>query len=170
MNKMGQIIILNGTSSSGKTSLARELQSTCEEVYLLCSLDAFWNMTPFDIPAGSKNFPHLKLALAKSVRALAETGHNVIVDIVFCGRKTFDELTYELAGLTTKFVKVYCPLEELTKREIARGDRSLGLAESQFNSVHDSVVYDLTIDTFKHSISACANQIIDSQPSVNDKQ
>ena len=89
----GNVIILNGTSSSGKTTLARELQSQCSEVYLLCSLDAFWDMTPYCIPAGSKNFPNMKLALAKSVRALAETGHNVIVDIVFCGQKTYFELT-----------------------------------------------------------------------------
>jgi len=68
-------------------------QAQYSEVYLLCSLGAFWNMTPYGIPAGSNNFPNMKLALAKSVRALAETGHNVIVDIVFCGQKTYIELT-----------------------------------------------------------------------------
>jgi len=89
----GNVIVLNGTSSSGKTTLAREFQSQCSEVYLLCSLDAFWDMTPYGIPAGSKNVPNMKLALAKSVKALSETGHNVIVDIVFCGKKTYFELT-----------------------------------------------------------------------------
>ena len=158
----GNVIVLNGTSSSGKTTLARELQSQCSEVYLLCSFDAFWDMTPYGIPAGSKNFPNMKRALAKSVRALAETGHNVIVDIVFCGQKTYIELTEELEGLNFKIVKVDCPLDELEKREIARGDREIGLAKLQYENVHDGVLYDLNLNTFVNSPEKCAQEVFDS--------
>ena len=158
----GNVIVLNGTSSSGKTTLARELQSQYSEVYLLCSLDAFWDMTPYSIAAGSNNFPNMKLALAKSVRALAETGHNVIVDIVFCGQKTYIELTKELDGLNFKIVKVACPLGELEKREIARGDRKVGLAKFQYEIVHDGVIYDLNLNTLVNSPEQCAQKIIDS--------
>jgi chloramphenicol 3-O phosphotransferase len=158
----GNVIVLNGTSSSGKTTLARELQSKCSEVYLLCSLDAFWDMTPYGIPAGSKNFPNMKLALAKAVKALAETGHNVIVDIVFCGQKTYIELTKELDGLSFKIVKLACPLDELEKREIARGDREIGLAKLQYESIHDGVIYDLNLNTLVNSPGQCAQKIMDS--------
>jgi len=158
----GSVIVLNGTSSSGKTTLARELQSQCSDVYLLCSLDAFWDMTPYGIPAGSKIFPNMKRALAKSVRALAETGHNVIVDIVFCGQKTYIELTEELEGLNFKIVKVGCPLDELEKRELARGDRKIGLAKLQYESVHDGVIYDLNLNTFTNSPEKCAQEVFDS--------
>lgn len=161
MNKIGNVIVLNGTSSSGKTTLAKELQSIFSEVYLLCPLDAFWNMTPHNIPAGSVNFPNMKLALSKSVRALADTGHNVIVDIVFCGQKTQDELRKELEGLNLIFIKVECPLEELIKREVDRGDRKLGLAESQLEDVHNEVEYDLSVNTFEASPEECAQNIID---------
>jgi len=156
----GNVIVLNGTSSSGKTTLARAFQAQSTEVYLLCALDAFWDMTPYKIPAGSKNFPNMKLALAKSVQALAETGHNVIVDIVFCGEKTYRELTNELSGLKLTLVKVDCPLDELTKREAARGDRAIGLAKSQHESIHQGVLYDLTIDTLINSPTQCAQKII----------
>ena len=158
----GNVIVLNGTSSSGKTTLARELQSQCSEVYLLCSLDAFWDMTPYGIPAGSKNFPNMKRDLAKSVRALAETGHNVIVDIVFCGQKTYIELTEELEGLNFKIVKVACPLDELEKREIARGDREIGLAKLQYENIHDGVIYDLNLNTLVNSPKECAKKVIAS--------
>jgi chloramphenicol 3-O phosphotransferase len=158
----GSVIVLNGTSSSGKTTLARELQSQYSEVYLLCSLDAFWDMTPYGVPAGSKNFPNMKRALAKSVRALAETGHNVIVDIVFCGQKTYIELTEELDGLNFKIVKVECPLDELEKREISRGDREIGLAKLQYENVHDGVIYDLNLNTFVNSPEKCAQEVFDS--------
>jgi len=158
----GNVIVLNGTSSSGKTTLARELQSQCSEVYLLCSLDAFWDMTPYSIPAGSNNFPNMKLALAKSVRALAETGHNVIVDVVFSGQKTYIELTKELDGLNFKIVKVECPLDELAKREIARGDREIGLAKMQYENIHEGVIYDLNVNTLVNSPEQCAQKVIDS--------
>ncbi|QBG36131.1 chloramphenicol phosphotransferase CPT family protein [Litorilituus sediminis] len=158
----GNVIILNGASSAGKTTLSRCLQSTFSEVYLVCSLDAFWNMTPYDIPAGSKNFPNMKLALAKSVKALAETGHNVIVDIVFCGEKTYREMTSELSQLNLTLVKVECSLEELEKRELARGNRKVGLASSQYESVHRGVLYDLTVNTEKYSPEQCAQAILDS--------
>jgi chloramphenicol 3-O phosphotransferase len=158
----GNVIVLNGTSSSGKTTLAREFQSQCSEVYLLCTLDAFWNMTPYGIPAGSKNFPNIKRALAKSVKALAETGHNVIVDIVFCGQKTYIELTEELDALNLTIVKVECPIEELESREIKRGDRDIGLAKSQYENVHDGVEYDLTLNTLINSPEQCAQKLIAS--------
>jgi chloramphenicol 3-O phosphotransferase len=158
----GKVIVLNGTSSSGKTTLAREFQSQCSEVYLLCSLDAFWDMTPYGIPAGSKNFPKMKLALTKSVRALSETGHNVIVDIVFCGKKTYLELATVLDGLNFKIVKVECPLTELENREIARGDREIGLAKLQYESIHEGVIYDIHVNTLVNSPAQCAQKIIDS--------
>jgi len=160
MNKTTKIIVLNGTSSSGKTTIARELQSKSSEVYLLCSLDVFWNMAPCKIPAGSTNFPNLKLALVKSVKALAQTGHNVIVDIFFSGQKTYDEFKNELQGLETKIIRIDCPIEELNARELARGDRKPGLAASQIDSIHKGVLYDLIIDTSTSSPSKCAQTIL----------
>ncbi len=156
----GKVIILNGTSSSGKTALARELQMQYSAPYLLCALDAFWDMTPYKIPAGSNNFPHMKLAMAKSVRALAETGHNVIVDIIFCGKKTYDEFKASLAGISVSVIKVECPLFELEERELARGDRPIGLAQSQFRSVHEQVSYDLIINTLDNSPKQCAEKLM----------
>ena len=156
------VIVLNGTSSSGKTSLARALQSISPEVYLLCSLDAFWNMTPYQIPASSKHFPNMKLALSKSVRALAETGHNVIVDIIFCGQKTYKELTEELEGTNLTIVKLECPVEELERREKERGDRAIGLAKSQIDTIHDGVIYDLNLDTSTTTPEECAQTILNS--------
>jgi len=160
MNSKGNIIILNGTSSSGKTCLAQAFQLQSLDVYLLCSLDMFWDMTPNNVPAGSHNFPNMKLALFKSVKALAETGHNVIVDIIFCGNKTYQELNKELRGLNYKIIKVECPIEELNKREIARGNRELGLAKSQFKSIHQGTVYDIVVNTHENTTDECLNKII----------
>jgi len=160
MKNVGHVIVLNGTSSSGKTTLAREIQSTSDDVYLYCALDAFWDMTPFHIPAGSKNFPTMKLAMAKSVKALAETGHNVVVDIVFCGQKTYQEFITVLEGIHMTLVKVECPLAELEARELARGDRAIGLAKRQLDPVHQDVLYDITVNTFENSTELCIELIM----------
>jgi len=156
----GNIIVLNGTSSSGKTSLAQAFQLQSLDVYLVCSLDMFWDMTPNKTPAGSHNFPNMKLALIKSVKALAETGHNVIVDIIFCGDKTYHELKTELNGLNYKIIKVECPIDELNKREAARGDRKLGLAKSQLKSIHQGTVYDIVINTYNNTTDECLKIIM----------
>ena len=160
MNHPGKIIVLNGTSSSGKTSIAKSIQSISEDVFLRCPLDSFWDMTPSDIAAGSDNFPNMKLAMAKSVKALAETGHNVVVDIIFSGAKTYHEFSSVLQGMDVTIVKVECPLDELNQREIDRKDRKIGLAASQIESVHKDVEYDLVVNTLLDSPSLCATKII----------
>ena len=61
-----------------------------------------------------------------------------------------------------KIVKVECPLDELEKREIARGDREIGLAKFQYENIHDGVIYDLNLNTLVNSPEQCAQQVIES--------
>lgn len=160
--KTGKVLILNGTSSSGKSTLAKLIQSLSDKAYLRLSLDAFWDMTPAHIPAGSKNFPNMKLAIAKSVKGLCDTGHYVIVDTIFCGDKTQRELLEEMAPKELCFIKVTCSLEELKRREIARGDRKVGLATSQISSVHAGVNYDFEIDTSLENVQERVEELLGS--------
>jgi len=156
----GTVIILNGTSSSGKTTLALELQHRLEETYLHCSSDTFWNMTPASIAASSVTFPNLKSAMALSVEALAKTGHNVIVDTIYLGRKTEQEMNTALRDIKKFVIKLDCSLETLKAREKERGDRSIGLAQSQFETVHKGISYDLEIDTSMNTPNDCAAKVI----------
>ncbi|MEO9599013.1 AAA family ATPase [Parasphingorhabdus sp.] len=163
----GKVIVLNGTSSSGKSTLARSLQRALDDIYLHCSLDMFWHMTPESVPANSINFPKLKLALGHSVSALATTGHNVIVDIVHSGLQSHQELSAALDGIETLTVKVDCSLKELEIRELERGDRRLGLAKSQYDAVHQGIAYDLEIDTSQLTPAECVSTIIQKLETVN---
>ncbi len=160
MPEAGVVIVLNGTSSSGKTTLAKELQKQFDDVYLHCTSDMFWDMTPYGIPANSVNFPNLKKAMAQSIRALASTGHNVIVDTVYLGGKSHQQMQETLRGITLFTVKVECDLAELKRREQARGDRRPGLAESQFHTVHNGIAYDLCVNTTNVSAQTCAEYIV----------
>lgn len=68
MSSPGTVILLNGASSSGKTSLAKALQRLFEEPYLYASADTFIFMLPgpgrylaFDLPDGGANYPGFHL-------------------------------------------------------------------------------------------------------------
>jgi len=64
-----------------------------------------------------------------------------------------------LEPFTVYFIGVHCPLEELRRREQARGDRGEGLAEYQLSRVHRHGVYDLEVDTSVLSADQCAVRI-----------
>lgn len=97
--------------------------------------------------------------MAKSVRAMAETGHSVIVDMTCNGLESHLAFLNELDGIGVLAIKVFCPLAELERRETARGDRRLGLAKSQLALENEPIPFDLEIDTSVASPSECVEEI-----------
>lgn len=52
-----------------------------------------------------------------------------------------------------------CDPEVAALRELARGDRAIGMARSQAVRVHEGVAYDLELDTSEIGAMACARRI-----------
>lgn len=156
------IIFLNGTSSSGKTTLAKTLQQQLSAVYLHVPLDSFGIMFPesklSDPKLCSLAAPKLFVGFYRSVAALVECGNKVIVDTVVQEnqREMFEPL---FIPFQVVYVAVSCPLEEVERRESARGDRNLGLARSQFADVHRFLRYDIEVDTHRNCADECAEFI-----------
>lgn len=159
---VGRILVLNGTSSSGKTTLAKRLQALSQsETFLHISLDAFRDMEP----AGywSPEVEHLRQvrveALCRAINATAATyaraGESVIVDHVL-PHQAWSWAAEDWAGLPVLFVGVRCSAQELSRREQARADRPLGLAASQIRTVHRDRVYDFEVDTTAATADECA--------------
>lgn len=147
-NKHGRVVYLNGTSSSGKSSLARALVDLSDEAFTYLALD------------------HLGGELHRYAARLAHSGNHVIIDNVaaFFGAKYCDDFAESfdlLADLSVILVRVDCNLEELERREKERGDRMIGLARTQFDTVHAHGQYDLVVDTGNDSARDCARQILD---------
>lgn len=162
------IILLNGISSAGKTSISQILQRTLNEPYLQVSIDTFENMLPNRPQAGEQFaweelFPKLLAGFHRSIAALADTGSNLIVDHVMVYREgwasTLADCMESLEPFAVYFVGVRCSLEELMRREQARGDRFIGTAERQFPRVHRHILYDVEVDTTRTSPEVCAEQI-----------
>jgi chloramphenicol 3-O phosphotransferase len=162
----GTILILNGTSSSGKTSIVREIQLLVAKPYHHLPLDTFRSMEPRDYWEGWKHQPSdtvaLKLAaLCRAMNAaLAEYsrhGQNVIFDTELSNPDAWQYVLEDLVDFPVLMVGVTCSVAVLAQRELERGDRTPGLAASQFDRVHKGKEYDLMIDTTESSTSHCAN-------------
>jgi chloramphenicol 3-O phosphotransferase len=171
----GTIIYLNGTSSSGKTSITHALSQQLNQPFLHCPIDLFEQMILHQqIQRGV--VPELEAVQAgftACIAALTSQGNNVIVDDVICepfsspgtqSSLTTQELLHQRVGslhpFNPLFVKVYCPLPIVEQREQARGNRTLGLASFQFHRVHQDSLYDVEVDTSQHTPDACAAQIL----------
>ncbi len=154
--KNGQVILLNGTSSSGKTTLAKALQDRLTEPYMCVSVDGFFHLYPdrFLQPTTQEEadiiinlIPAVISGMHRSVAALAQSGNNILVDHVMQEDRWLGECVETWSGLEVLFVGVKCPLDITEKREKERGDRTIGTAREQFDRVHAHNCYDLELDT-----------------------
>jgi chloramphenicol 3-O phosphotransferase len=166
--KSGHVIFLNGTSSSGKTTIAKALQEKLPEPYMYVSIDNFFHMYPdrFLNPTNLKEslvlerlVPAVLSGLHRSAAALAQSGNNVLVDHLLQEDGSLQECVESWAGLDVLFVGVRCPLEIAEQRERERGDRNIGTARYQFERVHIHDLYDLEIDTSLLSVDECVARI-----------
>ncbi|HUN41699.1 MAG TPA: chloramphenicol phosphotransferase [Acetobacteraceae bacterium] len=171
-----QIVILNGGSSSGKSSIARALQGVLPEPWLTFGVDDFVDALP---PAmqNSKDglvfLPNGGISVGPGIRRLREAwecgiagiagaGVGVIIDDVFLsGGAAQERWRAALRGRHILWVGVRCEPVVAARREAQRGDRVPGMAASQAELVHRGVAYDLAIDSTNASPEACARLIVD---------
>ena len=163
----GTIIVLNGASSSGKTSVARSLQALLPEPYQHLQLDAFRAMEPPGYWTGwEQRQAQSDLQLAALCRAMAAAlveysrhGQHVVFDTALTNRDAWRYTLEALVGLPVFLIGITCEAEELARREKQRGDRPAGLAVGQFEWIHRDKHYDLMVDTTRSPPEHCARQI-----------
>ena len=168
----GQIIILNGTSSSGKTSIVKALQDILDAPFLDAGIDKFIWMLPKrylnrpwwdDVLGRATQAGHvghqLMSGMHHAIAALSRSGNNVIADHVLVEPSWLKECIELFSELPVYFVGVRCPLNVLEQREQARKDRTLGQAKAQYEIMHTHGLYDIEVDTSVYGPEACAQQI-----------
>ncbi len=169
----GTVVVLNGASSSGKSTLLAALQLALPEPFLAAGLDRFLWMLParyLDRPlwddvlgrathAGSTGH-RLVAGMHRAIRALALAGNHVLADHVLVESAWVADCADQLADLPAFLIGVRCPLAVLEARERARQDRTLGQARAQFDRVHAGIAYDLEVDTARHDPEACAQRVL----------
>ena len=165
---MATVIVLNGTSSSGKTTIARAFQELAPGLFLNFSIDSIIDALPQSardrITAGADisdlRVPELVKAFYACAGELLTLGHDLIIDHAITARYHAELLREATHGHRVLLVGIDCPLEVLRQREIARGDRRRGMAEQQARTIHTLVEYDLFIDTSTTSAEEAAARIV----------
>jgi chloramphenicol 3-O phosphotransferase len=171
-----RVVILNGGSSAGKTTLAtafRDQRSAVGDFWLVTGIDdclaklpAEWRgvgsergafaaegvrfetcVQGLEVRVGAVG-RRLFRGYQAGVGAAARAGQNVIVDDVVIDRTHFDDWADALSGLDVSWVGIRCSADVAEKRERLRRDsRYAGLARGQADLVHRHARYDFEIDT-----------------------
>src|SRR5437867_3360461 len=154
MQPKPRVVILNGASSSGKTTIAtafRDQRAAAGDFWLLIGIDDFLAKIPpewksagpdrgsfaadgirFEI---TRDGPAVRVgnvgrqilrAYQAAVAAAARVGLNVIVDEVIIDRTSWEDWNAALAGLDVVWVGIRCAAEVAEERNRARGDRFAG--------------------------------------------
>jgi chloramphenicol 3-O phosphotransferase len=168
------VIIVNGGSSSGKTSIVRQLQDMLMEPWLAVSVDDFVNCLPprlqhdtdgFDVADDGQVqvgpvFMRLQSAWMTGIAATARAGASIIIDDVFLGAGASQaRWRGVLADLPVAWIGVHCDAAVAEQREASRPDRHTGMAARQARPVHHDVAYDVEVDTTRTSARECAQAI-----------
>ena len=82
-----------------------------------------------------------------ALSAYANSGNNLIVEHILDDTGWIDSLRTLFVGHDVLFVGVYCSLPLLIEREKQRGDRKIGMAQADFETVHKGRRYDLEISS-----------------------
>jgi chloramphenicol 3-O phosphotransferase len=172
-----EVIVLNGGSSSGKSTIATSLQQRLDGTWLSLGVDDLIraiSLGPLDTTAGGsihfggdgsvivgEKFRQAERAWYEGLAAIARAGTGVIVDEVFLeGGRSQARLQRALRGLGVLWVGVQCQPDVAGTRELRRGDRTLGMARDQAQRVHEGVSYDLVVNTTANSPAECADAIV----------
>jgi chloramphenicol 3-O phosphotransferase len=166
------IVVLNGGSSSGKTTIGRCLQDLLRPPWLVLGVDDLLAAMPRRQDEGLIAFPadgtvvvgagfrRLESAWYNGIAALARSGVGVIVDEVFLGGAGSQaRLGQALIGLDVLWVGVRCDPAVAAAREAVRLDRVPGMAVAQAEIVHRGVNYDVEVDTTSTPARECAGHI-----------
>jgi chloramphenicol 3-O phosphotransferase len=171
----GRLIILNGGSSAGKTSLGKALQDRLPGCWMLLGIDAFWTALPpeqlnlshvtpefyswrSEIEADGREYfvvtpgPYLDRAMIArygAIRAYLDAGLDVIADDVVWKQDWLACATRVFDGCRVWFVGVHVADEEGARREVLRGDRHGGWNRGSARAAHTNArgIYDFEIDT-----------------------
>lgn len=160
-NQLGRVLILNGGSSAGKTTLGRSLQSALSDTWLLLGLDLLiWTLPPRMINHANGLSVHegvivrgdlfmsLYAGFQSAVATLARSGVNVLLDdLTLDGTVDQQRWSEVLQGLDVLWVGVRCAPAIAAEREARRQSRLPGIACHQAESVHVGVRYDVEVDT-----------------------
>jgi chloramphenicol 3-O phosphotransferase len=155
---IANIIFLNGTSCSGKSTLADKLELHLDE-YQIVSEDNISDYREFLPLYKTPTFDDYLSGFYDYLKDLVKQGKKVIVDHVIQDSKYAKKCADLLTDYEITLIGVHCPLDILQQRQGQRSGKK-GSLKFQFNEVHLGKQYDIEVDTSKFSPGQCINYIL----------
>lgn len=174
------LIVLNGASSSGKTSIAKELLVLLGRETICTGFDDILErVQPFGAEGGGianrlmrsvrilyfgatdGRFKLMK-RLHREVTAQYKSNRNVIVETSLMDSRALLDAAQEFAPLDGFFVGVKPPLSVSMQWEAQRGDRPPGQAQLHYDLIHSHGIYDLEIDPSRMTPVECTALILEA--------
>jgi chloramphenicol 3-O phosphotransferase len=187
-----RVIFLNGTSSSGKTTLARAIQDESDIPFVYWGIDTLFGLVPPNWGGGrggplsrdgfwydhtvddADGHPVVVIRYGEVGRRMfqsacaaaaqfAHGGDHLVIDEMLLTPDLLPTWMDALAGLDVQLVCVTCPLAVAEQRELSRG-HEIGLARGHLSTVHDhGYTYDTIVDTATASPTELARVILRQQ-------
>lgn len=182
----GTVIVLNGPSAVGKSSIMRAFQAKHTEPWLGIGIDNFFvGVLPskfyledkpehhrvmqgiatqdaqgklFTLHIGLQGQKVIK-GMHRAIAAYAKAGNNVIVDYIMYDQAWHKDLMTALADIPVITVGVTASLSVIEQREKARGTSPEGHARSMFDTVHQGWKYNCMINTDEMTPDQIADKI-----------
>jgi len=180
------VIFLNGTSSAGKTTIAKALQEKAASPFLHIGIDTFLFMLPlqflFEGKQASLGYEFIRVDDDAGPKVIVRTGYygkklnavkrdtlknllqqkfTLIIDEVLFSDDEYVEYAKLLQAHKAYFISVKPPLHVCQERERQRGDRLIGLSRGVYEPTYQNKHYDLEIDSSAISPNDAAEEILD---------
>ena len=167
--RTSNLIVISGGSGTGKSTLCRALQEALlPDVWLHLSVDSILYCLPQTIldRANQKNdWSAIDIQLICSsanacVNVLLSAGHKVIFDCVVLTEKRAHSILSAFEEHRPIFVGLSCSWEEIKRRTLARGDRTLEEAEYGFRNAGNHLPHHYTFETTSTLPEVIASQLV----------
>jgi chloramphenicol 3-O phosphotransferase len=153
--RAGRVILLNGTSSSGKSSIAAELLDQLDGPWFHLGIDGFHRLRSRQAWTEEEFLPIFQrtvLGFHRAVAGMVAAGNDVVMDYVLGER-------WRLTDCLSVFQEHQGPVRRrplLAPRTPTPRTRPW---QPKFPLVHQHGIYDIEVDTEHHTPAECATQI-----------
>lgn len=182
----GKFIVLNGGSSAGKSSIAKEFQELAPECWMHLGIDVFWYAIPpsqidlervrpeyysWEVAVDDEGLESLSLtpgpllekamhARYVAIKAFLDEGLNVIADDLIWTREWLVDLLTIFHGYQVWLVGVHVSDEEGARREGPRDHRIAGANRGSARAAHADLEYDVELDTTGTPVTELARRLL----------
>lgn len=165
-----RIILLNGTSSVGKSTLVHELRPLLPDSFCYYASDqlADEGFRPIAPDARWQGRETFFKGFHRSIAAFASAGLDMIVEHIVEKPSWRTDLDRLLSPFDVFWIGMYAPIEELERREFARGNRTIGESREHYET-HGYCTYDFSVQATQPTkkIAAQVAQAWHSRPALH---